>query len=175
MKETGVVRRIDELGRIVIPKEIRKRLRVSSGDMLDIYTTDKTIVLKKYQSLDDFEENINYFLESISNATLDFIVASPTEVIGSTISKLKPKTELTTSFLNMFVKNHDLELPSSRNFEICHQFESNKNLIARQIYLHGYLKAHIIMLSNEAFMKSDKDIFNILEKYIKTYLKNEQV
>ena len=45
MKETGVIRRIDELGRIVIPKEIRKRLRVGPGDMLDIYTSDKQIVL----------------------------------------------------------------------------------------------------------------------------------
>ena len=56
MKETGVIRRIDELGRIVIPKEIRKRLRVGPGDMLDIYTSDKQIVLSKYTELSEIDE-----------------------------------------------------------------------------------------------------------------------
>lgn len=49
MKATGIVRRIDDLGRVVIPKEIRRSMRMKEGDPLEIYTTrDGEIVLKKY-------------------------------------------------------------------------------------------------------------------------------
>ena len=47
MKSTGVVRRIDDLGRIVLPKEIRKTLRIREGESLEIYTNGEEIVLKK--------------------------------------------------------------------------------------------------------------------------------
>ena len=46
MKATGVVRRIDELGRIVIPKEIRNTLRIKSGDNLDVMVYDNKIILE---------------------------------------------------------------------------------------------------------------------------------
>ena len=49
MKDTGIVRRIDELGRIVIPKEIRKNLRINTGDNVEIYMDENNkIVLKKF-------------------------------------------------------------------------------------------------------------------------------
>ena len=49
MKATGIVRRIDELGRIVVPKEIRRTLRIREGDPLEVYTDrEGEIVLKKY-------------------------------------------------------------------------------------------------------------------------------
>ena len=49
MKEAGIVRRIDELGRVVIPKELRKVLKLKEGELLEIYTNDKQeLVLKKY-------------------------------------------------------------------------------------------------------------------------------
>ena len=49
MKATGIVRRIDDLGRIVIPKEIRRILHIREGDPLEIYThTDGSVILKKY-------------------------------------------------------------------------------------------------------------------------------
>ena len=46
MKSTGVVRRIDDLGRIVLPKEIRKTLRIREGESLEIYTNEEEIILK---------------------------------------------------------------------------------------------------------------------------------
>ena len=50
IKATGIVRRIDDLGRIVIPKEIRRAMRIYEGDPLEIfYDTDNNIVLKKYR------------------------------------------------------------------------------------------------------------------------------
>ncbi len=49
MKATGIVRRIDDLGRVVIPKELRGRLGIAEGDPLEIFTTtDKQIILQKY-------------------------------------------------------------------------------------------------------------------------------
>ena len=50
MKATGIIRRIDDLGRIVIPKEIRRQLKITDGDPLEIFlTTDNEIVLKPYR------------------------------------------------------------------------------------------------------------------------------
>ena len=51
MKETGIVRRIDELGRLVIPKELRKTLRIREGDPLEIYASKDELVLKKYSPI----------------------------------------------------------------------------------------------------------------------------
>lgn len=48
MKATGIVRRIDDLGRVVIPKEIRRTLAIREGDALEIYTTDDGVVFRKY-------------------------------------------------------------------------------------------------------------------------------
>ena len=48
MKSTGVVRRIDDLGRIVIPKEIRRNLRIKEGDNLEVFIEGEDIILKKY-------------------------------------------------------------------------------------------------------------------------------
>lgn len=54
MKANGIVRRIDDLGRVVIPKEIRRSLRIREGDPLELYiTSEGEVVLKKYQPYDD--------------------------------------------------------------------------------------------------------------------------
>ena len=47
MKATGIVRKVDELGRIVIPKELRRTLDINEKDALEIYTEDEQIILKK--------------------------------------------------------------------------------------------------------------------------------
>ena len=58
MKATGIVRRIDDLGRIVIPKEIRRTLRIRMGDPLEIYTSPEgEVVFRKYSVLGEMSEN----------------------------------------------------------------------------------------------------------------------
>ncbi|WP_061310194.1 AbrB/MazE/SpoVT family DNA-binding domain-containing protein [Clostridium botulinum] len=49
MKNIGIVRKVDELGRIVIPKELRRTLNLEEGDGLEIYTEGEQIILKKYE------------------------------------------------------------------------------------------------------------------------------
>ena len=65
MKNTGVVRRIDDLGRIVIPKEIRKMLRIKDGESLEIFLNSDNIVLKKYSPLDSLPDFYNDYVDSI--------------------------------------------------------------------------------------------------------------
>lgn len=52
MKNTGIVRHVDELGRIVLPKELRKTLGIKEKDPVEIWTEEDTIVLKKYSETD---------------------------------------------------------------------------------------------------------------------------
>ena len=57
MKATGIVRRIDDLGRVVIPKEIRKTMRIREGDPLEIYTDkDGAVIFRKYSLLDGLSD-----------------------------------------------------------------------------------------------------------------------
>lgn len=56
MKATGIVRRVDDLGRVVIPKEIRRSLRIREGDPLEIFVTDDTVCFKKYSPLREEKE-----------------------------------------------------------------------------------------------------------------------
>lgn len=67
MKATGIVRRIDELGRIVIPKEIRRTLRIREGDPLEIYTDrEGGIILKKYSPIGELASFALDFAEALS-------------------------------------------------------------------------------------------------------------
>ena len=60
MKATGIVRRIDDLGRVVIPKEIRRTMRIREGDPLEIYTSnDGEVIFKKYSAIGEMSENAN--------------------------------------------------------------------------------------------------------------------
>ena len=70
MKATGIVRRVDDLGRIVIPKEIRRTLRIREGDPLEIYTEkDGGVIFRKYSPMGDLQEFAAQMCESITSAT----------------------------------------------------------------------------------------------------------
>ncbi len=70
MKATGVVRRIDDLGRIVIPKEIRKVLRIKEGDPLEIFTDKEgEVILKKYSPIGELSEFASGYAETLSKTT----------------------------------------------------------------------------------------------------------
>ena len=67
MKSTGVVRRIDELGRIVIPKEIRRNLGIRDGENVEIFTEEEIIILKKYNRMSSSSELASSLCEIINN------------------------------------------------------------------------------------------------------------
>lgn len=69
MKATGIVRRIDDLGRVVIPKEIRRTLRIREGDPLEIFTDrDGEVILKKYSPIGELGDFAKEYVESLNQS-----------------------------------------------------------------------------------------------------------
>jgi len=70
MKATGIVRRIDDLGRVVIPKEIRRTLRIREGEPMEIFTGQEgEIFLKKYSPIGELSKYAKELAESMARAT----------------------------------------------------------------------------------------------------------
>ena len=91
MKTTGVIRRIDELGRIVIPKEIRKNLRIKNGDSLEIFLESDSIILKKYSQIESIEDvSVNY-VEAFNSIIKHNIIVTDRDKVVAVSGPLKKK------------------------------------------------------------------------------------
>ena len=88
MKATGIVRRIDDLGRVVIPKEIRRTMRIREGDPLEIYTSkDGEVIFKKYSLMGGVDEFAAQLCDKLSKSTgTSVAVTDRDSVIAARIS-----------------------------------------------------------------------------------------
>ena len=91
MKTTGVVRKIDDLGRIVIPKEIRRTLKIRDGESLEIFVDKEMIALKKYSTMEDLQEVTRKLLDAISNTTSKNIFVTDRDKVIAGSGELKKK------------------------------------------------------------------------------------
>ena len=84
MKATGIVRRIDDLGRVVIPKEIRRTMRIREGDPLEIFTDlDGEVIFKKYSPIGELSEFAGQYTDVLYRATnLPVIITDRDHVIA---------------------------------------------------------------------------------------------
>ena len=82
MKATGIVRRIDDLGRVVIPKEIRRTMRIREGDPLEIYTSkDGEVIFKKYSLLGGVDEFASQLCDTLSKSTGETVAVTDRDSI----------------------------------------------------------------------------------------------
>lgn len=91
MKATGIVRRIDDLGRVVIPKEIRRTLRIRVGDPLEIYTDrEGEVILKKYSLMGDMGIFAQQYADSLAQTTgYQVVVTDREQVIAASAAARK--------------------------------------------------------------------------------------
>ena len=84
MKATGIVRRIDDLGRIVIPKEIRRTLRIKEGDPLEIYTDrEGEVIFKKYSPIGELQSFASEYAETLQKTSaMPIFICDRDEVIA---------------------------------------------------------------------------------------------
>lgn len=102
MKQTGVTRKIDELGRIVIPKEIRKNLGIRDGETLEIFTSEDSIILKKYFEVRKYEDLSNKLCELIKNIyNIDLVITDREKVITSSNKEIVENSKLNNKLLEL--------------------------------------------------------------------------
>ena len=87
MKATGIIRRVDDLGRIVIPKEIRRQLRITEGTPMELFTEDKKVIFQKYIPAPNFKQSVDG-LRKIFYETEGFFDAETANKIGEHIKAL---------------------------------------------------------------------------------------
>jgi len=158
MKTTGITRRIDELGRIVIPKEIRHNLRIKKGELLEIFISDvDTISLKKHSLLKENHEYIELLINTLSNLVNANIFLTDTDsIIVSNIEDMKNKK------LKGTLKNNKESFYLTENYKV--ELDYDTYNISPNGDLIGYL---VIEYKNgkKDNIELIKFIISFLEKY----------
>lgn len=173
MKKTGVTRKLDELGRIVIPKEIRKNMHLKTGEMLEIFINNsEELVLKRQLHENSDYKFIEMFLKSVSEklkcsiyvTNLNNIIISTNEkYIGELIN-----CEI-SDIININKSNVSTNL-----------FYLSKNCVLRKPYdiyllsLNGDLFGIIIYELNESLDEDGKGFIKFVNSFIESYL-NEYI
>lgn len=165
MKATGVVRRIDDLGRIVIPKEIRKVLRIKEGDPIEIFTgREGEVILKKYSPIGELSEFATDYAETLAKTTghiacitdKDSVIAVSggarkeylEQSISKELEKLMDDKEIYTSN-----QNNDISLPITKNDNQERKFNSQ---VIYPIISQGDVIGSVILLSKEQNKKMNE-------------------
>jgi len=110
MEKTGITRRIDELGRLVIPKEIRKNLKIKDNDQVEILVVNDEIVLKKYESLKK-DKIVNYLINAIRKySNKNVLFTSRDKIIDYSIVNKNELDNiiLTTDYMNLIEGRKDI-------------------------------------------------------------------
>ncbi len=162
MKATGVVRRIDDLGRVVIPKEIRKTLRIKEGDPLEIFTDKEgEVILKKYSPIGELTEFATGYAETLAKTTghiacitdKDTVIAvsggSKKEFLEQDLSEeleriMEDKEKYTSK------ENNDLAVPITKNDNKERRYHSQ---IVYPIISDGDVIGSVILLSKDSNTK----------------------
>lgn len=162
MKATGVVRRIDDLGRVVIPKEIRKTLRIKEGDPLEIFTDKEGgVILKKYSPIGELTEFATGYAETLSKTTghIAFITDKDTIIAVSGGSKKEYLEQNVSEELEQLMEdkevyiskeNSGVAMPITKNGK--NEKKSNGQVVY-PIISNGDTIGSVILMSKEANQK----------------------
>ncbi len=128
MNATGIVRRIDDLGRVVIPKEIRRTMRIREGDPLEIYTnSDGEVIFKKYSAISEMSENAAYVADIMYKIAGCPVVIFDKDHVVATAGVSKKE------FAERRVTGQLEELMESRGQYFCPNGESNNFFAAEGV------------------------------------------
>ena len=173
MKSTGVVRRIDDLGRIVIPKEIRRSLRIREGDSLEIYSEGaEGITLRKYSQVENIEGFINQYVDAIYSTTKKEIIVTDTEKIIAAAGSFRKDIIGKRIDIRLDEKMHRLQtqvFDKTMHLEITDTLILKDNAILRPIAIYGDVVGSVIIIS-ESITDIEKTLVETSASFISKYL-----
>lgn len=162
MKNTGVIRKIDELGRIVIPKEIRKNLNIRNGEDVQIYVEEEKIILKKYQKVLSIKENAQKYLTMFSKFVESEVYVTDREhiIASSTLKNIDER-----------IDSKVISLINDRRHESGYGFKFGEEKQDKYYYLLPIIVdadsiGAVIMLSKKEIDEKDKIIVEIINSLL---------
>jgi len=177
MKATGVVRRIDELGRIVIPKEIRKNLKIRNGESIEIFTDNSNqIILKKYSLSEDYTVVIKSYLEAIYQTLKKDILISDRDKFITGISEYKKECENRdiSDYLLRIIDKREMKKENEKGeIELCSGKRYTGNYLTYPIISSGEAIGLIILLSkNDVITKEEENVIQVAANFLGKYIEN---
>lgn len=154
MKATGIVRKIDDLGRVVIPKEIRRTLRIREGDPLEIYTdTEGKVIFKKYSPVGELSQFASEYTEVLFQMSgMPTLVSDRDHIIAvSGVPKNEYIERRVTQELEDLMesrKNFSVNKDKTKKLQPVEGISRNA-LIIYPIIIDGPVTGAVIMLENE--------------------------
>lgn len=174
MKSTGVVRRVDELGRIVIPKEIRRTMRIRDGESLEIFVDNEGISLKKISQmsdLNDIAQNLVDVVHSISNKNV-FITDRDKFIAGSgDLKKRFLDKNISHQLETIMNERHNIIKLNREKLDIVEGTSEYFSYIAMPIIVNGDAIGLVLVLSiDEDINKTHESIVLLLTKFLGKYV-----
>ncbi len=157
MKATGIVRRIDDLGRVVIPKEIRRTMRIREGDPLEIFTdAGGEVIFKKYSPIGEISPFAAQCADAMAEATrLGVIICDRDHCIAAAgVSKKEVLGRRVTPVLEDIMENRKVAV-----FDEEHQAlegVSRKICVAAPIIISGDASGAVVMVASDTMSKSNE-------------------
>ena len=171
MKATGIIRRIDELGRIVIPKEIRKILKIYEGEELEIYIDDlENIILKKYSNIKNIKDFAQKYIDSLSNILSgNIIITDMNNVIASVELKKEIINKEISKDLYSIIMNKK-NISSNEKIEIIDYISLNTYYKINLINLFGDIRGLIIYTKDDEINEFENKTIDMASKFLSKYL-----
>ncbi len=175
MKSTGVVRRIDELGRIVIPKEIRKTLRIKDGESIEIFTnSNEEIVLKKYSALKNLSDFALSLCDSIYSYLKHDIMITDSDSIIAISGKYRKEYKnkvISDSLSNYMKKRINIVEKHSKYLQITDSNGLECSYIIRNIISNSEVVGLIIIFSTtDKLGEVEEKVLEIVSQFLNNYL-----
>lgn len=173
MKSTGILRRIDELGRVVIPKEIRKNLKIRDGEALEIFVEDNAITLRKYSVMTDSPEIAQMCSDAVYDVIKKNIIVTDRDKIIAVSEPLKKKylNKEIGSFLEYSISRRDNYTEKyKKEIEILDGKKEECNYVMASIIANGDPVGLVIILSNDEINETDEKSANFISKFLTKHL-----
>ncbi len=136
MKDTGITRRVDELGRIVIPRELRKTLRIKEGDALEFYSDGDKLIIRKYSPIETIENSAKAVADGLTELTeKPCVIVDGNKVVYASPNKLKDLVgrEISYKLLTAIVDRKSLILSRADGGEIVPIVDDNSLIIENEL------------------------------------------